>query len=244
MINKKFIFLIHLLFYCNTIFSITMKKDEVLKINILKYKSEKECPNYSNGYDNNNKHCTFRFFCRNNECSSADEQGYILLPNSNGLLEPLNTNTCFPVFDSKPICYDNKANCTKNEECFTNNCINSVCLVKKDTRTTECIDYYYYRSWLYSYKAKMHCGLSQNELCNNDKECASRLCESNTNNNLKMCSEKIRNDLSNKRKNDILKKIIIIVICVIISSIISCIVNKRKVKKEKEKEEEEEEEWE
>ena len=204
-----------------------MKKEEVLKIKILKYKNKKECPEYSIGYDDKNKHCKYRFFCRNDYCSSQDQNGYIQLPNKEGKMESLNTNICFTY-----KCNDEKPLCSSNSDCFTNSCNNSTCIIKEGSPTTECMEYYYYNAWILSYKAKMHCGLGQGELCKKNKNCASRICEINDNSQNDVCSkENSSKDISKERLYDILVRASSFIILLTLFNIINCFKNRKSKEK-------------
>jgi len=220
MLNKTIICIAFFILISNTSYCITMTKNEVLKIDIKKYKKESDCPEYSDGYDEKNKHCTFRFFCRDNYCSSADDKGIIKLYNKEQQLENLTSISCYSQINSTPICQDDRAACTKDSDCFTNNCSNNVCLVKSGSPTTECIDDYYYSHLLNVYKAKMHCGLGQYEICKKNDDCASKSCPFNSNNNINMCTpSNSRKDISSERIIDITIKLFILALCILITNI-------------------------
>ncbi|KAG4099219.1 hypothetical protein H8356DRAFT_1668768 [Neocallimastix lanati (nom. inval.)] len=229
MFNKKFISLICLFLFSNTIYGINMKKDEVLNIDVLKFTNPKECPEYSNDYDYTNGHCTFRFFCKGDDCSSVDKKGYVQF-NSNGQTKNLNTNICITGNDSNgPFCFNNQPACKTNADCFTNNCLNSTCVINKDAPTIECLDEYYYRSLTFSYVGKMRCGLGQYEPCKKNDDCASKSCGDGIHGDICVNA---RWDRTNDRKNDIITKLLIL-ISIIIAIIGSCIFHKKATKDKK-----------
>jgi len=232
MLNIIFIYIILIILISNTSYCITMTKKEVLDIDIKKYKKESDCPKYSDGYDEKNKHCTFRFFCRDDYCSTPDENGIVKLFNKEYQLENLNSFSCSSQFNSTPTCIDDRAACTKDSDCFTNNCSNNVCIIKSGSPTTECIDEYYYSHLLYIYKAKMHCGLGQYEICKKDKDCASKTCVLSNDNQVKTCFPyNSRKDISKKRLYDILMKVVIFIGCIFVATIINWFKSKIKSKK-------------
>jgi len=229
MVNNRFFLIVCLLFLSYTVFGINMKKDDVLKIDVLKYKNEKDCPDYSNGYDKVNKHCTFRFFCRDNDCSSVDKNGYVQFTN-NGKTENLNTNICITGNDSNgPYCFNDQPACKTNADCFTNNCSNSTCIINKNSPTTECLDEYYYRSLTFSYKGKMNCGLGQYEPCKKNEDCASKSCGDGNHGDI--CVN-VKWDRSNDKKNDIITKLLIL-LSLIIVIIGSCFFSRKNNKQSK-----------
>jgi len=218
MFNKKIISLFCLLLFINTIYGINMKKEEVLNIDVLKYSNAKDCPKYSNGFDNINGHCTYRFFCRGDDCSSVDEKGYVQF-NNNGVTENLNTNICITGDNSsEPFCFDDTPNCKTNADCYTNNCSNSTCIINKEEPIIECLDEYYYKSLTFSYEGKINCGLGQYEPCKKNEDCASKSCGDGIHGDICVNT---RWDRSNDRKNDIITKLLIL-ISIIIAIIASC----------------------
>lgn len=225
MVENKFIYLVYLLFLCYTVFCINMKKNDVLKIDILKYKNEEDCPDFSNGYDNINKHCTFRFFCRQDDCSSVDNNGYVQFTNNEGKIEKLNTNICITGNESEsPFCFDDKPTCNSNSDCFTNNCSNSTCIINNNAPIIECLDNYYYKSLFLKYKGEIHCGLGQYEKCNKNDDCASKSCGDGNHGDI--CVN-VRWDRSNDKKNDIITKLLIL-ISLLIAIIGSCLFSQNK----------------
>ncbi|ORX87117.1 hypothetical protein BCR32DRAFT_274748 [Anaeromyces robustus] len=151
-----------------------MNKEDILNINIYQYKNKEDCPEYSNGYNEINKHCTFRFYCKNDICSTSNSTGYAQFPNSKGEIENIQVNVC----QDENHCSKSNASCFSDKDCLSNKCINNKCIRNENSPIIECSDYYHHYNYLLYYKIKMHCKKGLYEKCEKHSDCASNVCAS------------------------------------------------------------------
>lgn len=190
-----------------------MNKDDVIRLDIKQYKSEKDCPDYSIGYDKINKFCQFQFFCRNETCTTVDGEGYVQFD-----------NTKYKAYTCKlsGICtHGNATSCTSDSECLSNKCYNNNCYVNEASPVTECGVYHRYTSLTFSYRTTMYCDKAENEPCGSDNDCFSNSCVYSSQNNVtgSFCSENITKDLTKAKRNHLLNLALDIFIILLILAI-------------------------
>ncbi|OUM61571.1 hypothetical protein PIROE2DRAFT_12392 [Piromyces sp. E2] len=144
-----------------------MSKNDVLNLDVEKFKTKDDCPDYSTGFDEENNYCKFHFFCKNETCSTVDEKGYVEFDN-----KTYKAYTCS--FSGSPILGD--ISCTSDSECLTNNCYKNHCHRKNAMPRIECIVQCQYDNQTSTYKPAMYCNKAENEDCRRDEECFSNQC--------------------------------------------------------------------
>lgn len=172
MLNKNLNIILCLLFFIITVCGETLNKDDILE---LKLKKTKKCPSYSDGYINYS--CQYRFYCRDEECSTKDKKtSLVKFNNTEGKIETFIPDTCTEEDLSNQLC--STAKCYDNDDCLSNKCLNRTCMVNDDFPVIQCINIENYSSSKFKYTINMSCGRADNEKCQEDDDCASRNCTS------------------------------------------------------------------
>jgi len=169
----KYIYiLICLYIIMQSVYSETMSKSEVLQIK-LKRTNSKKCPSYSEGYKN--FFCQYRFFCRGEFCSTKNKRSSVVeFKNADGKTERFIPDTCTEEGLRIDLCHT--AKCYEDSDCLSNKCINRTCIVNEAYPITQCVNMETYNTLEFKYTAEMNCGLSENEKCELNEDCASRNC--------------------------------------------------------------------
>eukprot|EP00833_Pecoramyces_ruminatium_P008548 jgi/Orpsp1_1/1182580/evm.model.c7180000081888.1 len=205
MLNKNIFSILLFTLFNYTVIGITiMSKNEVLKIDIEKYKTKNDCPNYSTGFDENNNYCKFHFFCKNETCSTVDENGFVEFDN-----KTYKAYTCS--FSESPLSRD--ISCYSDTECLSNNCYRGHCHRKNDMPRTECTVYRQYDNKASTHKPIMYCNKAENEHCDRDDECFSHTClQSEENRTRYYCGPENYNEDENRLSDNYLYMLIIIIL--------------------------------
>jgi len=200
-----------------------MKKEDVLNMDILKYSRQEECPEYSNGFNEKINRCIFHFYCKNDDCTVADDNGYIQFSNNTN---KLNTMNCLTSYGKFIIC-DGNAQCSNHTDCLSNNCYNSQCIINKESPTTEC--------WCHYDLKRMHCGKGYMEECEKNSDCSSNECEYISNFGMKICLGFNKKTLSSGAKFPIKPVILGAIGAIIFGGIIYYFIENKPTMREQEK---------
>ncbi|OUM68469.1 hypothetical protein PIROE2DRAFT_58030 [Piromyces sp. E2] len=163
---NNYYFFIGIILFIQTINAISMKKEDILKIDLTQFKDKNKCPEYSTGYINDIA-CSFRFFCLDNECQSYKNEQYLEFTNKEGKKQKYIAG----------ICKANNKNCTTakcmaDSDCISNKCMNNVCVEGGNSIFTECNDMN--KGPFQPTVTEIVCGKLQGEKCNKDEECAGK----------------------------------------------------------------------
>lgn len=167
--NYKLYYIIGLIILLNTVGSIKITKDEILKR--VTERNEKDLQEFGfcgelKDYSNYKHNCTFMFYCISEDNCQPDKN-----PNS-------------PIFEfsdddgniQKYIKNNNSDyKCTVNTDCLSNLCVNSTCVAGGESIFTECSDNFN----LVNYFQIMNCGKVNYDKCDDDDECAGDYCYHN-----------------------------------------------------------------
>jgi len=175
MFNNKIYIISCLLFIVSCVYGAqTLRKEDVLSINVEKEK-DGQCPPYSMGpYDE--KTCAYRFFCRDEVCYPVtnNSTNTVEFTNSNGQVETYNIDHWTESYEATKI------PCSKDTDCFSNNCKQGICSLNNKASLTQCMDshnYQYKEDFVkISFKVKMNCGKAAHVKCSSNSECASNNC--------------------------------------------------------------------
>jgi len=152
--------------FCDDISKKIYKKEEVLKYKPPNCNDDKECPNNvkcMKGY------CNTIFFCQNDDCKEQREgmsYEYHLDVNTYK-----SSNTTDLILESCPEEARNIGKCftrycEKDENCYSNKCINNTCIANKDITTNICL----------YYSDEMTCTKPTQESCTTNEECYPGTC--------------------------------------------------------------------
>jgi len=181
MLNSKIYLIIFILFNIYTINCQVLNKESVLSIGIEHCKLNKDCPKDSKGCVYN--YCFYKYYCLNEECMSITNTTFFYnSEKKKGVIvdsctqEAINSKKC-----STPVC-------NADTDCFSNLCVNNVCMTNEEFTITKCSNIYN------NGIPEMKCKKNSFEKCETDDECFSNYCTkekfcSNQENN----SKKFRN---------------------------------------------------
>jgi hypothetical protein len=213
--------------------------EDVLGLAIPICKRDKDCPSNSRGciYEN----CFFKFYCRNNECISSTNTTYFY-SNSNLSYKKKKNRSKGIIYD---VCSEgairikkcSTPKCNTNEDCFSNNCLNHICMTNDALPIIKCNNNFINGT------IAMKCSKNVYEKCETDNECFSENCTKE-----KFCSNKI-NNLPKYKKTALFILNVFLSLCtlsLIIYSVIfcwehCCQMPKEEIYEEEENEEEKEE---
>jgi len=174
--NSYIIFLVQIIM----VTAITMKKEDILKMDLSQYRNKTACPDYSLGYINNIA-CSFQFYCLEEVCQSVKDNPKYMIFNvttASGSGQdhiqdsPFQTKKFITSYCSGSNDFCTTEPCTENTDCISNHCVNGICREGGQSPFTECRDRN--KSIFHPTQTMMVCGKLAGELCTKDEECAGK----------------------------------------------------------------------
>ncbi|ORX57318.1 hypothetical protein BCR36DRAFT_221249, partial [Piromyces finnis] len=158
------VYILYILFYIFHVNAQILNKDEVLSIGINNCQGGKDCPKDSQGCIYN--HCYYKYFCRNDECMSNTNS--TLIYNKDAKVKGLIVDVCTQEAINNKNC--KTPVCNKNTDCFSNSCINNVCMSNEAFPVVRCSNSYVQGIYIIKCRRKAY------ERCENDDDCFSGYC--------------------------------------------------------------------
>eukprot|EP00833_Pecoramyces_ruminatium_P018685 jgi/Orpsp1_1/1192717/evm.model.d7180000095359.1 len=166
----KLFYLIYVLLYINVAHCEILSQEDVLSLTIPNCKVDKDCPSDSRGciYES----CFFKFYCRGNECVSSTNSTYFYsdesLKKKKSKKKGFIYQVCTEAAIEKKNCSTPK--CTVDSDCFSNYCVNNVCMANEYLPIIKCNNKYE------NGINYMKCSKNVFERCENNNECFSENC--------------------------------------------------------------------
>jgi len=134
--NKIYFLIIGIITLLHFVMSITMTKEEVLKIKVSKYDTHDKCPEYAEK-DTYPDDYSFTFYCIDDSNCQFDNNStspYFYFTDKNNEVIPYIKEYCYDDQECEP-----SVKCTSNSDCLSNNCTNSACYQGRSL-FTECFN--------------------------------------------------------------------------------------------------------
>jgi len=184
-----------------------IEKEKVLSLKLQSCKEDKDCINFSNKcYEGL---CYYTFFCYGKNCTVSNENlKFENIKDNSNKVEKKNNEII-----GEACTLESSKNgkrftrlCNTDSDCFSNSCVNNVCIIKDNLSLTQCSNELT--------NNKIACCKAASEKCENNDECYYKYCKED-----KTCNDLYRPDTS-KETVSILGKYIIIALVIIVIIII------------------------